>query len=81
MRIPNDRALLRVGIFGAAGAALCGFTFLLALTLTTLGLDAAVGWLDYVLLPTLVVFVGVILHALARRNRRVFEQPNGFSGR
>ena len=81
MRMPSDRALLRVGIFGAAGAALCGFTFLLVLTLTTLGLDAAVGWLDYVLLPTLVVFVGVIIYALVRSNRCVFEQPRSSSGR
>ncbi len=81
MRMSNDRALLRVGIFGAAGAALCAFTFLPVLTLTTLDLGEAVGWLNYVLLPTLVVFVGVIIYALVRSNRRVFEQPRSSSGR
>ncbi len=81
MRMPNDRALLRVGIIGAAVAALCCFTPLLVPTLTTLGLGAAVGWLDYVLLPTLVVFVGVIIYAFVRSNRRVFEQPRSSSGR
>ena len=81
MRMSNDRALLRVGIFGATVATLCGFIPLLVLTLTTLGLGDAVGWLDYVLLPTFVVFVGVIIYALVRRDRRVFEQLRSFSGR
>ncbi len=78
--MPNDRALLRVGIVGAAVAALCCFTPVLVLVLTTLGLGAAVGWLDYVLLPALVVFVAVIIYALVRKNRRVSEQPHRFSG-
>ncbi len=81
MRMSNDRALLRVGIFGATVATLCGFIPLLVLTLTTLGLGAAVGWMDYVLLPTLDVFVGVIIYALVRRDRRVFEQSRSSSGR
>jgi len=33
------------------------------------GLSAVLGWLDYVLLPALAVFIGITLYALWRRGR------------
>jgi mercuric ion transport protein len=59
--------LLATGIIGAIAAALCCFTPILALLLGALGLFAVVGWLDYVLLPALMIFVAIIIYALARR--------------
>jgi mercuric ion transport protein len=64
-----DRRLLGIGLFGAAVSAVCCFTPILAALLTAIGLSAAIGWLDYVLLPALAVFIGIIVYALARRTR------------
>ncbi|AQS50066.1 hypothetical protein BMG03_19265 (plasmid) [Thioclava nitratireducens] len=62
----NDR-LLKYGLIGAMVAALCCFTPILVVLLGAVGFSALLGWLDIVLLPTLVVFVGVTLYALWRR--------------
>lgn len=66
----DDRKLLRIGIVGTVVAALCCFTPLLVILLGALGLSAAVGWLDLVLLPALAAFVALTLYALWRRSRR-----------
>lgn len=63
----ND--LLRTGLIGTAVAALCCFTPILAILLGVVGLSAVVGWLDYVLLPALAVFVSITVYALWRRPR------------
>ncbi len=68
--MPNDRALLRVGLIGAVVAALCCFTPVLVLLLGAVGLSAALGWLDFVLLPALLGFLGIVAFALFRRSRR-----------
>ena len=65
----DDRSLLRIGIVGAVIAALCCFTPLLVALVAAVGLSAVVGYLDYVLLPALVVFVGITIYALLRRRR------------
>jgi len=65
----NDRRLLRIGVLGSMIAALCCFTPVLVILLGSVGLSAAVGWLDYVLLPALALFIGVTLFALVRRQR------------
>lgn len=65
----QDRTLLRLGVLGAAVAALCCFTPVLVVLLGALGLSALVGWLDVVLLPALAAFVGITLYALWRRRR------------
>ena len=67
--IRNDR-LLRTGVIGSVVAMLCCFTPVLVLLFGALGLSAAVGWLDYVLLPALAVFLGITGYALWRRRRR-----------
>jgi mercuric ion transport protein len=63
----TDKGLLGVGIFGTAVAALCCFTPVLVVLLGAVGLAAAIGWLDYVLFPVLVVFVGLTAFALWQR--------------
>src|SRR3546814_10367117 len=49
----NDRKLLGIGIVGSVVAALCCFTPILVVLLGAVGLSAMLGWLDYVLLPSL----------------------------
>ncbi len=65
----KDENLLRVGVVGALIAAVCCFTPVLIVLLGAVGLSAAVGWLDYVLLPALAVFVGVMAYAMHRRRK------------
>ena len=69
----DDRKLLRVGSLGALLAALCCFTPVLVLALGAVGLSAAVGWLDYVLLPALAIFAGMAVYGLVRRRRAAAE--------
>jgi len=64
----SDRKLLGIGIVGTVVAALCCFTPILVIALGAVGLSAMLGWLDYVLLPALVFFVGLTLYALYRRS-------------
>ena len=65
----DDRALLRTGIIGSVVAALCCFTPVLVVAFGTLGLSAWVGMLDYVLLPTLLFFVGLTGYAVWKNRR------------
>jgi mercuric ion transport protein len=60
--------LLRVGIIGSAIAALCCFTPALVVLLGVVGLSAAVGYLDYVLLPALAIFIIITIYALLKKN-------------
>lgn len=62
----QPRSLLRVGITGTVIAAVCCFTPVLVVLLGVVGLSAALGWLDYVLLPALAVFVGITLYAMMK---------------
>jgi mercuric ion transport protein len=63
----TEKGLLRIGICGTAVAALCCFTPVLVVLLGAVGLSAAVGWLDYVLFPALVSFLGLTVFALWNR--------------
>lgn len=63
----DNRVLLRTGLAGTVVAALCCATPLLAILLGAVGLSAWVGWLDYALIPALVVFLGITIYALKRR--------------
>jgi mercuric ion transport protein len=59
--------LLQIGIIGTVLAAICCFTPVLVILLGAIGLSAIVGWLDVVLLPVLVIFIGITGYALWRR--------------
>lgn len=63
----NEKNLLGVGIVGTVIAALCCFSPVLVVLLGAVGLSAALGWLDYVLLPALAFFIGLTIYAVYRR--------------
>jgi len=65
----KDSKLLGIGIGGAAVAALCCFTPLLVIVLSSMGLAAwaSSGWLDFLLLGSLAFFVLLTAFALVRR--------------
>lgn len=63
----KDSTLLKLGIGGTLIAALCCFTPILLILLGAVGLGALTGYLDYVLLPALVIFVGITIYALQKR--------------
>ncbi|ALJ12439.1 MULTISPECIES: mercury resistance system transport protein MerF [Sphingomonadales] len=66
----KDRTLLGAGLIGTAIVALCCFTPVLVVLAGVVGLAAIVGYLDYVLLPALLFFVGLTAYAMWRRQRR-----------
>jgi mercuric ion transport protein len=69
MRV-KDRTILRTGIIGSVIAAICCFTPALVLLLGAVGLSAWLAWLDYVLLPALVLFLGIAIYGLVLKQRR-----------
>lgn len=62
----ESRTLFRTGIAGSAIAAVCCATPVLVILLGAVGLSAWVGWLDYVLIPALLGFVGLTVFAWRR---------------
>ncbi|MGK0547768.1 mercury resistance system transport protein MerF [Halomonas cupida] len=65
----NPKTLLRVSVIGTALVALCCFTPILVILLGTVGLAALTGYLDYVLLPALVFFIGLTCYAVWRKKK------------
>jgi len=65
----NPKTLLRVSVIGTVLVALCCFTPILVVLLGTLGLAALTGYLDYVLLPALVLFIGLACYAVWRKKK------------
>lgn len=71
----DDKSLLKTGVIGTVILALCCFTPLLVVLLGAVGLSAVLGYLDYVLLPALGVFMILTFYALWRR-RHNSKTPN-----
>jgi len=69
--MPNPKKLLGIGVLGAALTVLCCFSPILIVLLGAVGLAALSGYLDYVLMPALVVFIGVIVYAVWLERRAV----------
>ncbi|MDE2155752.1 MAG: mercury resistance system transport protein MerF [Xanthomonadaceae bacterium] len=65
----DPKTLVRVGVIGSVLVALCCFTPVLVILLAAVGLSALTGYLDEVLLPALVLFIGLTIHALWRKRR------------
>lgn len=65
----QPRRFLRIGIIGTVVTALCCFTPLLVIALTSLGLAGAIAYLDMVLLPLLGVFVLLLMVGLILKVR------------
>ncbi|MBA3447296.1 MAG: mercury resistance system transport protein MerF [Pseudaminobacter sp.] len=75
----KDATILKTGIVGTAIAAVCCFTPVLVIGLGVVGLSAWLVWLDYVLLPALVLFVGITGYGLWRGQRSA--SPTRFEDR
>ena len=69
MKQPHGVILVWSGFIGSVFVALCCFTPLLVLLLGVLGLGAVSGYLDYVLLPALAIFLGMTLYGVFRQPR------------
>lgn len=63
----NEYKLLQIGIVGSVIVALCCFTPLLIVLLGFVGISVALGWIDYVLFPALLFFIGLTAFALWKR--------------
>ncbi len=63
----KSNGLLATGIIGTAITALCCFTPVFVVLLGAVGLSALTGYLDYVLLPALAIFVGLTVYAVWRK--------------
>ncbi len=61
--------ILVTGVVGTVVAALCCFTPILVVLLGVIGLGALSGYLDYVLLPALAVFLGLTAYGLVRQKQ------------
>ena len=61
--------LLQAGLIGTILTALCCFTPILVLGFGAVGLAAATGWLDVILLPLLVALLCLTAYAVYRRRR------------
>lgn len=66
----NDRKVLATGATGSVIAAICCFTPALVLLLGAVGLSAWLGWIDYVLLPALAMFLAITVYGLYLGQRR-----------
>lgn len=66
----SSNGLLKVGLIGTVIAALCCFTPVLVVLFSAVGLAAVVGYLDFVLLPALGIFILLTIYALWRKNAR-----------
>lgn len=63
----GQNRILTVGLIGAVTAVVCCFSPILIGLLGAVGLSAWTGYLDYVLVPAIVIFVALIIYALVRR--------------
>lgn len=64
---------LKFSLGGVAVAALCCFTPALVILFGLLGISAAVGYADYVLLPAMIGFA--LMAVVAYRKRRACSRP------
>lgn len=65
----NPKTLLRTSAIGTVILALCCFTPILVILLGAVGLAGLTGYLDLILLPALVVFIGLTVYAVWRRKQ------------
>ncbi len=65
----KDATTLKTGFIGSIIVAICCATPILVIGLGAVGLSAWLGWIDYVLIPALVLFLGITAYGLWRRQR------------
>jgi mercuric ion transport protein len=62
--------LLLTGIIGFVVSMLGCLTPVLVVLLATIGISGSMGWLDYVLLPLMAIFAGLVLYAVINSKLR-----------
>lgn len=73
---------MRAGVIGTVLVALCCFTPVLVILLGVIGLPALTGYPDYVLLPALIVFIGLTIYAVWRKQKAdACCAPSGTKGK
>lgn len=68
--------LLKTSIAGSIILALCCFTPLLVIILSTMGLGILMGYLDYVLIPALLFFIALTIYALTQNQKKCCNKKN-----
>ena len=71
----SSTKLICTGGAGSIIFAICCFTPLLVVLLAAVGLSAWLGWIDYVLLPALALFLGITAYGLWRRQQQTTCSP------
>jgi len=66
----NTAQLLKTGLIGSIIAVLCCFTPVLAVLLGAVGLGWFVGYLDDVLVPVMIIFLGLVGYAVWRNAKK-----------
>jgi len=65
-----NKKLLKTGLIGTVIAALCCFTPILVVLFGAVGLSAIIGWLDYILMPALILCIVITIYAIASKAKR-----------
>ncbi|PCI37667.1 MAG: hypothetical protein COB46_13145 [Rhodospirillaceae bacterium] len=65
----KDKTVLKTGLIGTGIAAVCCFTPALVIVLGVAGLSASLAWLDWVLLPSMAIFMGIAGYGLYLRKK------------
>ena len=65
----RNSKLLTTGVTGSIITAICCFTPALVWLFGLIGISAWLGWIDYVLWPSLFVFLAITIYALSQRRR------------
>lgn len=66
----------KVGFWGTLIAALCCFTPLLVWTFAAIGLAAYITYIDYVLIPALILCLGLLIYGYQRYKSESLHQTN-----
>jgi len=67
---------LKTGLIGTVILALCCFTPILVVTVSAIGLGVITGYLDYILIPSLLFFIALTIYALIKKNKGCCEINN-----
>lgn len=70
MELNKGNRLLATGIVGSIIAVICCFTPALVVLLSAFGLAALIGYLDYVILPAVAIFLGFIVYGWWTKSKR-----------
>lgn len=65
----KSETYIKTGGVGTVVAAICCFTPVLVILMGVIGLEAIMGYLDYVLIPALLICLGLLIYGLALRKK------------